>query len=142
MVNDDDVRVEFDPEREIPEWFWDRIDQGGHDPVRFLEVARQMDRTALAELIRLFDELANLFVHPPFRPPFPTLDAYLEDTGYWVLSQGKDFFHRVWQDPASFWDLKRRDVSVTLAEQSFQGIPDSVWAERFPDEDVPGHRQA
>jgi hypothetical protein len=65
----------------------------------------------------------------------------LEETGYWVISQGKDFFSRVWQEPSLFWDLKRNNVIEAQSEQSYFGIPELVWSERFPEEDIPGHRQ-
>ncbi|WP_020470853.1 hypothetical protein [Zavarzinella formosa] len=137
----DDVRMEFDPAEWIPDWFWDRIHQGGQDRARFQEVCRQMERGELAELIYKFDELTNIFINPPFRPPFPSLEAWLEDTAHWVLSQGKEFFDQVWQNPALFWTLKNDNMSVTQAEQGYQGIPELVWTERFPGEDIPGHRQ-
>lgn len=141
VADNDDVRLEFDPTQWIPDWFWERIDQGGQDRVRFREVCRGMAREELARFIRTFDEVANIFINPPFRPPFPSLDAYLEDTGYWVLSQGRACFDRVWQDPAVFWALKRDNVSEAQAERGYQGVPELVWSERFPEEDIPGHRQ-
>src|SRR4051812_25693299 len=99
-----------------------------------------MERSELEGVIRAFDELADCFAEHPFRlpPPAFNLSQYLSETGYWVISQGKEFFTRVWQNPPLFWDLKRADVIERQQERSYLGIPEMVWHERFPDEFIPG----
>ena len=143
MCDDDDIRSLLDPIREIAEWFWDHIAQAKQERIQFQEVCREMERTKLKHFIVLFDILSDLFTNPPFIPPLPTesLSQYLAETGYWVISQGHDFFVRVWQDPAIFWKLKQDNVMNAQSERSYIGIPEQVWAERFPGEYIPGHRQ-
>ena len=62
------------------------------------------------ELIDFADEMNGLktyFSHNPFHPPPEVYvsENTLDEAGAWVISQGKDFFRRVWEEPQRFGSM-------------------------------------
>jgi hypothetical protein len=135
-----DHRSLFDPEAEVPAWFWERIAAGRQNRDTFRAVVRDMSKEELREFILLFDDLAGWFCDAPFVPPPPARNSEnsLQETGYWVVSQGKDYFMRVWEQPELFWPLLAEEVEDFQRERSYSGVAGAEWLERYyPPEDIP-----
>src|SRR5262245_7360328 len=108
-----DYRSLFNPDEEVPNWFWALIHRGYQDRDSFQRVCQTLSRKKLIDVMRIFDEVSGFFTEAPFRPSPPvryTLSA-LEETGYWVISQGKQYFRQIWDNPKLFWELVDQDIA-------------------------------
>ncbi len=122
----DDVRTRHDPAEEIDEWFWGVITAAQAGP-------RHFETLTDAQLIAFADEMhgtKTYFSHDPFHPP---ADVYvsedmLDEAGAWVISQGRGYFFRVWNEAALFWRAITDHEYKSGA--NFELAADQVWEGR------------
>ena len=137
--NECDARSLFDPREEVPPWFWKTIASGKQNRENFRAVLRMLSRDKLQEFIERLDELAGFFCESPFVPPQPAQETqhHLEETGVWVVSQGKRFFLRAWDRPEKFWELLAENVVDCRPAESYLGVAEEEWWDRYPGEEAP-----
>jgi hypothetical protein len=125
-----DVRATFHP-REVPEWFWNVIEQGRQNEDLLSSVLRKLSRADLWRFDREFTDLSSLFSHRPFIPAgfVDGTPDYLQSMGAWVVSQGREFFLRVWEHPDTFLNILEDDY--VPEGSSYEGVAFRVWYERF-----------
>lgn len=82
---------------EIPAKFWEIIEAAGGDPDRLQEFLRAANRGQLSRFAWNYEEAAA-HLRPLFDDRGLSEDGMLE-LANWVVSQGRDYYKRVWDDP-------------------------------------------
>jgi hypothetical protein len=105
---------------------WEIIDQASGDPARMNQLLQQMDRAdfprfyqeftyAVSELLDKIEELTG-----------EDATDMQESVACWVISQGSDFYTKVFNDPSLFphedeigWDVNFRGAAIATYEKRF-----------------------
>jgi hypothetical protein len=114
---------------DISPWFWETVERGGRDPDRMREV---LDSLSGEELQRFADEFEWAITQMRgrrFAQVHGDSEDIAEDVAAWVVSQGRDYYARVYDDPALFPNLDHLSLS-----ESFVGLAEQVYEERFGEE--------
>lgn len=110
-------------------WFWETVEKGGRDPNRMREVLASLSGE---DLQRFADELEWAITQMrgrKFARIHGDSEDIAEDVAAWVVSQGRDSYARVYDDPALFPDIDHLNLS-----ESFAGLAEQVYEERFGEE--------
>ena len=113
---------------EIPDSFWKIIQQADKDKEKLREILKGLSKDELYKFAGNFTEAATQLNDLPFLnyvDPGESEDG-VEDITQWVVSQGKDYYQKVWENPETI--PKHIDGGDP---QILHGIAESVYKERF-----------
>jgi hypothetical protein len=86
---------------DISEWFWNIINRSEGKRENLYFILRELTRE---EVYSFQEDFTNAYL--PLTEPIFTqyMDVYdsedgIRDVSYWIVSQGKDFYLKVWDDP-------------------------------------------
>jgi hypothetical protein len=120
-----DEQGAFGPDANF-DWFWDLIRQGNRSRPEMTRILSQLSKDDLIRFqAELQDAAADLNDEPFLDYLEDSTDDSIEDICYWVVSQGKDYYTRVWNNPSEI----PRDVEGD--DHTFYGLPGGVFWEKY-----------
>lgn len=116
----------------VSAWFWDLLEQGRGDPDKMKSTLEGLDREGLIRFNSEFEWATRQMSGQRFARVHGDSEDIAEDVASWVVSQGRDYYAKVYADPSLFPNIDTVDVHhgnlVNLAAE--------VYEERF-DEEIP-----
>ena len=117
----------FDP-GELPDEFWDIIRRSAGNKDTLRDIMTQLSREQIFEFAQSFTEAATQLKDDPFLQYVApnTSEDDMDDIANWVVSQGKEAYRQVWENPETV--PKHIDVD---APDNLYYIAESIYYKRF-----------
>ncbi len=109
----------------VEPWFWDVIDQAGRSSDKLRELLRKMSRQELERFHSQFAWAMAELAADDIRDVTGYTRDEMQDVAGWVTSQGRDYYARVYDNPAEFPRLEDID------NNNLEGVAYDVYWERF-----------
>jgi hypothetical protein len=111
----------------VEPWFWEVIGRARRSPEKLRQLLRAMSRQELERFHSQFEWAVAGMCADDFRDVHGyTRDQMLDDLAGWVVSQGKDYYARIWENP----DKLPREEDIDERSQ-LDGIAAEIYVERF-----------
>jgi hypothetical protein len=120
----------FDPS-ELPDSFWEIIQRADKNEDKLREILKGLSKDEIYKFAGNFAEAAVQLNDSPFLQyigPGVSEDG-VEDISHWVVSQGKDYYKKVWENPETIPQHIEGDDPQIL-----HGIAENVYEEKFEEE--------
>ncbi len=117
----------------VSEWFWETIKNCKQSRKQFEKFAKNATKEELLQFDREMREVVGFLVEEPFHPPDEILhtENSLEESATWVVSQGYEYFMKVWEEPQMFWSVVEQELEDKREDQSCYGVVVREWLKRF-----------
>lgn len=91
------------PPPDPPAWFWRAVESADGDLERFRNELSRLTRGQLVQAFAYFNDLARIFASPEYVVHMEenTSEDGAFDVGKWIVTQGRDYFRAVYDDPST-----------------------------------------
>jgi len=133
-MNNASDRGSFTPD-DISPWFWGVVAKANKSRDKLQEMLHEMNREDIIRFQNEFQEAAIQLADEPFIEYMDEgiSEDGVQDVAEWVVSQGKEFYSDVWDNPENVPETVEAGDSST-----FSSVADNVFWDRFneaiPDE--------
>jgi hypothetical protein len=113
----------------VSDGFWDEIERFRQNPEAVLDRLTAMSRVELKRFYRDCDEATAELLPYDHDPQRGFDEEDIRELSAWVVSQGKDFYRQVWDDPALL-PASLRDVELC----NYAAVAADLFEKRFNEE--------
>jgi hypothetical protein len=124
----DEENTQMPPELDhLSEWFWDIVGRANKSPETLEGILRNMSKEEVRRFQEEFvDASADLRVEPFTTHMIKGSEDSVEDVAHWVVSQGRDYFLRIWNNPEQIpFSVEEGDPSMLYS------VAPRIYRERF-----------
>jgi hypothetical protein len=109
------------------DWFWELIGDADRDRERLAGILSRLKQQEIVRFHHDFKEAAAQLTDSPFTDHMEDLsEDGTQDVAEWVVSQGKEYYSQVWNDPEM---IPKRIESGNPS--TFSSVADNVYWDRF-----------
>ena len=120
---------DIEGEGESSDWFWNIIQRAEKDQVKLKEILTTLSRDEVRRFQEEFvDASAELQGEPFTDYMIKGSEDSVEDVSHWVVSQGREYYEEILEDPEKIPESVEEDDSSIL-----YAVAPKVYRERFGD---------
>jgi Protein of unknown function (DUF4240) len=126
---------------EIPDFFWEIIETANNGHENLTEILLKADKNTIYKFAGEFGSAAVALTDKRYVDRMEvTSEDSIEDICHWIVSQGKDYYEKIWNNPElipKYDDIQRvgnlESVAAFVYEEKFgEEMPDTIDDRGYP----------
>lgn len=125
-------KLSFFPADDINEKFWYILDQAKKNKKKLYDILYAFERQEIIDFEYNFMKTALQLYDEPFLVQIGVerSEDIIEDICEWVVSQGKEYYFQIWNNPK----LIPKNLDRNKLEEILSGVPGEVFWDKFEEE--------